>query len=520
MTRSWMGSLVVSLGWLAAAAPAGEVVASAPRPPGAQAGRPVSAVAIGLPPRAPVATLGRPRAARAAAPDVFSKDPGLLPVGYREPGGPRPSPYQPMVPSPDAVAAEEEPTTFAIERVAYFEGAPPDAPGPVLGPVGVEGGPADGFYGEAGYMGYADGMGGPPARLYASAEYLAWWTKDAGVPPLVTTSANVADFGILGRPTTRILFGGPLDHEMQHGARFRAGYWLDTCKPIAVEAGYFFLRPRSDRFFADSSMFPVIARPFFDLNNGVESAQLVSAPTISTGMIAVDAPSRLLGYEFNLRCPVCCGVTCDGGFNVDLLGGFRHVRLDEGLYITEVGLNAPTAPVDPGQAFRIDDRFDTMNRFYGGQVGLAGELRRGRLSLGVRSTLALGWTRQVLNINGGAVFVNPNGTVEREVGGLLALPSNIGRFSQDRFAVIPEVGLTVGYQLTDALRVTGGWNFLYWSSVLRPGDQIDRGLDITMIPGDFAPPGTRPTALNRPAPLLREKDFWAQGFSLGAEFRW
>ena len=80
-------------------------------------------------------------------------------------------------------------------------------------------------------------------------------------------------------------------------------------------------------------------------------------------------------------------------------------------------------------------------------------------------------------------------------GGLLALPgANIGRYTQSKFAVVPEAGVKIGYHLTPNLRLAVGYNFLYLSSVLRPGDQIDTGLDVTRIPNFPLPGDYRPVA--------------------------
>ncbi len=103
-------------------------------------------------------------------------------------------------------------------------------------------------------------------------------------------------------------------------------------------------------------------------------------------------------------------------------------------------------------------------------------------------------------------------------GGLLALSTNSGHFRTDRFAVLPEFGLKVGYQFTDHLRLTLGYDVLYWSSVVRPGGQIDRNLDTTLIP-NFRTADV-PTGQAHPMVLMRETDFWAQGLTVGLEFRY
>ena len=80
-------------------------------------------------------------------------------------------------------------------------------------------------------------------------------------------------------------------------------------------------------------------------------------------------------------------------------------------------------------------------------------------------------------------------------------------------AVVPEVDFSVGYQLFRWARLSVGYNFLYCSSVLRPGDQLDRTVSPTLLPSH---PAFNPasTAAN-PAPLFKSTDFWAQGLNFG-----
>jgi hypothetical protein len=125
-----------------------------------------------------------------------------------------------------------------------------------------------------------------------------------------------------------------------------------------------------------------------------------------------------------------------------------------------------------------------------------------------------------VDIAGGQLVTRPDTGATRFAGGLLALPSNIGHFARDRFAVVPELGVNVGFQLTNHLRAFAGYNFLYWSSVLRPGDQIDRGLNELAIPNFGSQPGTPAGDSRRPAVPFRDSDFWAQGVNFGLEFRY
>src|SRR5438309_1388204 len=80
-------------------------------------------------------------------------------------------------------------------------------------------------------------------------------------------------------------------------------------------------------------------------------------------------------------------------------------------------------------------------------------------SLDLLGKLALGTTHEVVNIKGDTTLNLPGGVSLVEPGGLLAQPTNIGHYSADRFAVVPELGLKLGYQVTAHMRLTAGYTF-------------------------------------------------------------
>ena len=108
--------------------------------------------------------------------------------------------------------------------------------------------------------------------------------------------------------------------------------------------------------------------------------------------------------------------------------------------------------------------------------------------------------------------------IYRSPGGLLALRSNIGSSSNDEFSVVPKVTVKVGYQVNNALRGFVGYDFLYWSAVVRPGKQIDTVVDESLIP-NFNPSAVS-AGQDRPGVLFRESDFWVQGLTTGLELRY
>jgi len=342
--------------------------------------------------------------------------------------------------------------------------------------------------------------------------------------------------GALGQTGTSVLFDGSHDDSKpRSGGRFTGGFWLDPCRTVGVEASYFFLGTRTNQFVAASDARAgslMIARPFFDVITGTQNAQLVAFPALATGTniltatgigiasgdIHVASNSRLQGAEINALCGLCSG--CN--YWVQLLGGFRYLNLEEGIAISETSRINPALPLGSpffgGSTISISDRFDTRNHFYGGQIGLRGEARSGRMFVEIQSKVALGVTHQIVDISGTTAITPPGGEATVIPVGFLASSSNSGRFSRDRFAVVPEVGVNAGVLLTPHLRAFVGYNFLYWSSVVRPGDQIDLGLNGAQIPTDSRyDPTARPA---RPNAGLRDTGMWVQGISFGLEMRY
>jgi hypothetical protein len=102
-------------------------------------------------------------------------------------------------------------------------------------------------------------------------------------------------------------------------------------------------------------------------------------------------------------------------------------------------------------------------------------------------------------------------------GGLLAAGPNLGTFTRDQFSVVPEVTVNLGFRVTPNLKAYVGYNFLYWSNVIRPGDQIDGVVDLSFVPNG---PVVQPSGLNRPRPPFKQSDLWITGIQFGLEGRW
>ncbi len=384
---------------------------------------------------------------------------------------------------------------------------------------------------------YEEDCGDSCGLFWMRADYLLWWTRGARLPPLVTTSPIGTPPGLLGQPTTEVLFGDTMSHVGGRSSfRIRMGFWFDECQTAGVEADYFDLGQPTTSFSQLSSGVPVLARPFFDVVNQIESSQIIASPGSAVGDVTGEASDYFssvgVRVRTNLFCfepcdqPACydcgdyasCGDACDYGacynrnFRLDLIGGYRHYRLTSHLGIRE-NVTSTGPPNVTGTMFNVLDDFRTTNEFNGGELGMVAQLNRGCWSVELLAAMMMGNTHRIVTINGSTDITVPGFDTINYSGGLLALPTNIGTFRDDRFVIIPQFGVELGYQVSCRLRAILGYNFIYWANVARAGDQIDLNVNPTQIP-----PGTL-AGEARPRFEFQNADFWAQGLNVGFEYR-
>ena len=351
--------------------------------------------------------------------------------------------------------------------------------------------------------------------LWGSVEFMHAWAQGRRVPPLVTTSpagtpridAGVLDPGGVPSATASILFGGGrIGEDRQSAGRIVAGVWLDECENLGAGVRLFGLEGDNTGFnqFSDANGNPILAVPFFNVQNNAEDSVLAAFPGQLSGGITVNTSQDVLSGESFLRALLLRG----NGYRVDLIGGYHYSQVSDGLDVI-----VDTIAIDPGgffpigSNFVITDRFDVRNDFHGAVGGFMGELRHGCWRVHTLAKISVGNMREALTVSGSTVATVPGGGTAVDDFGLFAQPSNIGTFSRDETAYIPEANLGLGYQLNDCLELTVGYTFVYWSNVLLAGDQIDRVVDLS---------GTG----TRPAIELRDSDFWVQGVTLGANWNY
>ncbi len=496
---------------------------------------------------------------------------------------------------PESIPSGEEVVGESVVGEPIFL---PEEQGPVYLDEGFEGGYEEGYDQGIDFGSCSDCGRGVPCRrggacargargvLYVHGEYLLGWLEGMNTPPLVIqfNDFTLPNGPVIG-PVETIYGGNRVLEDQRNGGRITMGVWLDDDGQWGLEGEYLGLGEIDERFTAGQKdgLVPAvgsfIGRPFF--NTGVIGGDLTtrgpSQEDVDTnrldGTVTVDVRSQFQSAGIRLRHSLCCregsntscgdgvscgnGVGCGGGVGcpngplgrlckllrrgarrTDVLYGLRWVSLEESLQITEdlqeiTGVAGTNPTLEEQDLF---DRFATENNFIGGEIGYETEWQYRRWSLNLLSKVAIGNTRQRVNIYGETVLDNGAPLT----GGLLTqrfehpgddlipgndddfVVGNIGNFERDEFSMVPEIGLTMGYNLTQRLKLTAGYTLIYWSNVVRPGDQIDLDVNANLIPRDNGGAPDLATIVPRDHPRFefRQTDLWAQFLSFGAEYRW
>lgn len=377
----------------------------------------------------------------------------------------------------------------------------------------------------------------PRGKLWVRGEYLLWTFRTPQVPALVTTTNSGPPgptSGALNQVGTQVLYGGSnFDNLMRSGGRVSAGFWFPNHDDWGLDASFFFLGQRTTNFSANSNGNPVLSRPLINTVTGQEGVEPVATTNLIIGGtpgfllrggINVDYASKLWGLDANVRKKAWCGPW----WHVDVLFGYRHIELEEDLRIQE-NLTTVLVPGSLSVNTLIADNFSARNNFNGGQVGIEAECRfLNRWFASGQVKVAVGNMHQIYYISGSQTFISSaGGPVVSVPSGIFAGTTNSGRYERNRLAIVPEVNLKVGLDITSQLRIFVGYNFLYMSSVARPGDAIDRVVNPDRIVrvgvnenGTLFKINPSMTGPARPAFFFRGSEFWAQGLNAGLEYHY
>ena len=311
------------------------------------------------------------------------------------------------------------------------------------------------------------------------------------LPALATSSTT--GFPTLDNTTTSVLFGdSQVNSKGRSGGRFALGMWLDPCATRGFDFTYLNLGTQRTTFYADQDSYTRLGRPYFDISTGAQNAHLIAYPDSYTGWVGASVETKFQGTEILYR-RATKRLPCS---HVDMIIGWRWLQLKDNLLINE-SVTSQAGTLD------LYDRFNTTNNFNGLEIGWYWERPISSFwTFEMIGKLALGNTHSVVKINGEQTG-DPNQ-------GLLALNSNSGKHTRNSFASVAEIGFGLKRRFHCGLEATFGYTFLYWSDVMRAGNQVDLNVDPRQVPGL--------SVADHPRVPMNTTDFWAQGLHFGLEY--
>ena len=359
--------------------------------------------------------------------------------------------------------------------------------------------------------------GNAGSRFWSDGAYQAGFIKKFPTPAIIASQGGA--FAILGTPgVAPVLGGGNTDVGTLHGGRFSGGFWLSDRRAFGVEAGVFFLAEGTTTSSASGSG-AALGRPFFDTSIQAQNVRLLNLPGQVAGGVTTTGSSQMWGTDLG---PIVRVIETDM-LTLDQLFYFRYLGLEESQSITDSVSPVGGAVTFRGQSFRgagatvsVNDSALAINHFYGGGAGLRLGITPGRFFATVTGKVAVGATSQSLRLDGTTTLTGA-GDTQTVPGGLLVPASNSARFNQSQFTWMPEVGVKVGFQITPSIGVYAGYNFLYMTNVVRPGENFTSRVNPTQLPSsqNFGVP----FGPANPGVSLQSSDFWMHTVGVGVNFK-
>ncbi len=345
-------------------------------------------------------------------------------------------------------------------------------------------------------------------------EFLGWTIKGDQLPALVTSSPVGTDpmlAGILG-PPRRFVFGDDLVHSgMRPGGRVTAGIWLNECRDWGLQGDLFGLEGPNNDFLMESDGDPILARPFFNTDPGVNApdAQLIALSGTNRGSIFIDNDGQVYSGSLALRRNTrCCTVTRFGrdiNQRVDVIVGGRYLRFGETLNFTET-LEPTGGFFAPGTFYRLNDHIEAANDFYGAELGVEFLRQKRRSVVELSARVAFGDMRRRLRATGATTVTVPGSPALATLPGGFHVPAQGFDEFDDEFSVIPQARIACGYFIRTNLQFHVAYDFMFITNIVRPSSGIRTSFPGTSLVSGLPSDNTL-TFVNTNA--------WIQGISMG-----
>lgn len=390
---------------------------------------------------------------------------------------------------------------FVLGVLAWFSATFAFAQHPALPPENIEA------------PSYQTWGGLAPVRsgFFVSVDYLLWWMKPVCLKVPTLTAGSPADSipGAIDQPNTRLLVGSSrFEFNGTSGIRPRIGL-LSEDGVFGIEAeGFVLATAASHSGYTTQAGSPATYLPYV-APNGTNQALPFSTPGVVNGSVSAIGTSRLWGAETNAVANILANDYGCHRVQLGVLAGFRYLELNDEIVLRNVQALASNPAVTAyGQS-----SLATRNQFYGVQLGQRLDVTGSRGSFSAYGKLAVGETNLGSNFSGTPLAGNPvqPGLIP---GPIQVLPSNAGQHSVYRLSLVPEIGTTMRFAVTDRTTLSLGYSLIYWNRILCPGDLMDPRVNPTQLP--FRGPVTGPAL---PALGSIHTDYFTQGINAGFEVR-
>ena len=313
---------------------------------------------------------------------------------------------------------------------------------------------------------------------------------------------------VYGEPGTSVLRGDgrlPTRHTRYIGVRGNLEWWLPDDSPFGVDLSVTIMERNSSNLTYPWHDISPLARPYIDANDGRVKSEVISGtnPTYGpvSGSINVYSRMELFNEDINAMFRLRRG----DGWQLNFLAGAHFLQFRERIDIVAASRILPSETTVNG----TEDHYQTFSKFYGGQIGLKGDIARGRWTFDAKGTLALGGNAEEIRAKGFRVNDGPAGRIGTNYG-LLVLPSNSGSFTRVDLNFVTQWNANLTFAVNRWLGLRVGYTLLTWSNPVRPGDQI-QPINLNQLNG---------VGPALPSIPFQSDFFWAQGVNVGLELKW
>jgi hypothetical protein len=264
-------------------------------------------------------------------------------------------------------------------------------------------------------------------------DFLMYFPMDQPLP------ANLVTTGPAGTGTQ--LIGTSIGYPLMLGFRIDTGLWLDSDEKRGTQA-------MSNILFRS---YTTVTAPGGSFINPLGPFPVGPTFLVGPGGFFFQTWSQFSDNDANSLYRLVNGENT----KVYLLYGPKFVNLEEDI---NMSYNAA--------GFVFNDDFHTRNLFFGGNLGVLVKEKFGAFTADLEAKCAIGW-----NYNNTIIFGS------NDIGGISGATfftgrSNVGYYETNSFGVIPEINGNIAYQLTEKIQIRAGYNFLLWTDVVRPGNQM------------------------------------------------